>query len=322
MALFIYPRFLPAQSGLKYIFLLCRNTLQEGVNNVNVLCIRCGSLQTEATLSCTMVKAVHAVCNCMVGTGEGAVGTIDHRTVAEYKSSAGPDMYHLVVFDSGSGNIMASIYDNNTETIENYKLHQSSQDGAAVMMAMMPLLLKDDEFDENFQTYFDQRSAGYPDMKKATDAMAILCDNAYRRIKDDTCPAHIKVTLDKSGNVLRVSQGHLLSGVYTPTSVLAGEFTILAKTGKATVSAAKAAIDHRDFVGKYQLTGGRKLSILEESLVPKLIDWINSTEITGDPYRSALCTIISKATSDPEDRETLKTAILEPIFAPKRRRTA
>ena len=36
MALFIYPRFLPAQSGLKYIFLLCRNTLQEGVNNVNV----------------------------------------------------------------------------------------------------------------------------------------------------------------------------------------------------------------------------------------------------------------------------------------------
>ena len=228
---------------------------------------------TEATLSCTMVKAVHAVCNCMVGTGEGAVGTIDHRTVAEYKSSAGPDMYHLVVFDSGSGNIMASIYDNNTEAIENYKLHQSAQDGAAVMMAMMPLLLKDDEFNENFQTYFDQRSAGYPDMKKATDAMAILCDNAYRRIKDDTCPAHIKVTLDKSGNVLRVSQGHLLSGVYTPTSVLAGEFTILAKTGKATVSAAKAAIDHRDFVGKYQLTGGRKLSILEESLVPKLEDW-------------------------------------------------
>lgn len=53
-----------------------------------------------------------------------------------------------------------------------------------------------------------------------------------------------------------------------------------------------------------------------------LIDWINSTEITGDPYRSALCTIISKATSDPEDRETLKAAILEPIFAPKRRKTA
>lgn len=36
---------------------------------------------TEATLCCTMIKAVHAVCNCMTGTGEGAVGSIDHRTV-------------------------------------------------------------------------------------------------------------------------------------------------------------------------------------------------------------------------------------------------
>ena len=53
-----------------------------------------------------------------------------------------------------------------------------------------------------------------------------------------------------------------------------------------------------------------------------LIDWITSTEITGDPYKSALSTIISKATSDEEDRETLKTTILEPIFAPKRRRAS
>ena len=132
---------------------------------------------TEATLCCTVIKAVHAVCDCMSGNGEGAVGTIDHRTVAEYKSSAGPDIYHLVVFDSGSGNIMASIFDKNTETIENYKLHASERDGAAVMMALMPLLLKEDEFDEHFQAYYDQRVAGYPDMKKATESMAILCDS-------------------------------------------------------------------------------------------------------------------------------------------------
>ncbi|MBQ9167184.1 MAG: ATP-binding protein [Oscillospiraceae bacterium] len=245
---------------------------------------------TEATLCCTMIKAVHAVCNCMTGTGEGAVGSIDHRTVAEYKSSAGPDSYHLVVFDSGSGNIMASVYDKNTEAIENYKLHQSDKDGAAVMMAMMPLLLKDGEFDEYFQTYFDQRNAGYPDMKKATDAMAILCDNAYRRINDDTCPAHIKVTLEKSGNVMRVSQSHLLAGVYTPNSILAGEFTIFAKTGKVTVSAARAAIDHKDFVGKYQLTSTRKLSVLEETLVPKLEEWYIIPDEIVDICKHALNT--------------------------------
>ncbi len=228
---------------------------------------------TESTLCCTVMKAVNAVCDCMAGNGEGAVGSIDHRTVAEYKSSAGPDAYHLVVFDSGSGNIVASVYDKNLETIENYQLHSSARDGAAVMMAMMPLLLQDTEFDDNFQTYFEQRTKGYPDMTATTESMAILCDNAYRRIKDDSCPAHIKVNLDKSGNVMRVSQTQLDSGAYTPNAVLAGEFTIFAKTARVTVSAATSVIDHTDFVGKYQLTGGRKLSILEETLVPKLEDW-------------------------------------------------
>ena len=53
-----------------------------------------------------------------------------------------------------------------------------------------------------------------------------------------------------------------------------------------------------------------------------LIDWIISSEITGDIHKSALSTIISKVTSDEEDREALRTAILEPIFAPMRRRAS
>ena len=53
-----------------------------------------------------------------------------------------------------------------------------------------------------------------------------------------------------------------------------------------------------------------------------LIDWIISSEITGDVHKSALSTIISKATSDEEDREAQRTAILEPIFAPMRRRAS
>ena len=51
-----------------------------------------------------------------------------------------------------------------------------------------------------------------------------------------------------------------------------------------------------------------------------LIDWIMSAEITGDPHTSALCTIISKATADEEDRNAIITSVLEPIFAPKRKK--
>lgn len=230
--------------------------------------------KTESTLCGSVIKAVHAMCRCMNGTGEGAVGQIDtNKSVAEYKSSIGPDAYHLVVFDAASGSALASIYDKNTELIEQYVAHPSQRDGAAIFFALMPFLMSDVEFDETFQEYYDQFIAGYPDMAKATESMAILCDNAYRRIKDDTCPAHINITVDKSGNLMRVSQGQLDSGSFVPTSVTAGEFTIFAKTGPAVIKKAGVVVEHTDFVGKYPLTPGRTLSALEQSLIPKLPEW-------------------------------------------------
>ena len=230
--------------------------------------------KTESTLCGSVIKAVHAMCRCMNGTGEGAVGQIDtNKSVAEYKSSIGPDAYHLVVFDAASGSALASVYDKNTELIEQYVAHPSQRDGAAIFFALMPFLMSDMEFDETFQEYYDQFIAGYPDMAKATESMAILCDNAYRRIKDDTCPAHINITVDKSGNLMRVSQGQLDSGSFVPTSVTAGEFTIFAKTGPAVIKKAGVVVEHTDFVGKYPLTPGRTLSALEQSLIPKLPEW-------------------------------------------------
>ena len=65
----------------------------------------------------------------------------------------------------------------------------------------------------------------------------------------------------------------------------------------------------------------RKNSITDGSYgMRSLIDWIVSSEITGDVYESALYTIISKATTDEVDREALISAVLEPIFTKKRKR--
>lgn len=227
---------------------------------------------TQATLSGTVIKAVHAVCQCMNGTSEGAVGVIDHRSVAEYKSSMGADAYHLVVYDSNSGAIMASVYDKNTEVFETYTMNNSGRDGAAVMMALMPALMNDDEFKEHFDQYYDQFISGFTDLPKATESMGYLCDNAYRRIKDPGCSAHVKVNVDKSGNLMRVSQAQLDSGAFTPTSVVAGEFTIFAKTGPATIKKASIIVEHSDFVGKYEFHA-RKLNPQEQMLVPKIPEW-------------------------------------------------
>lgn len=227
---------------------------------------------TTSTLCGTVIKAVHAVCHCMDGSGEGAVGIIDHRTAAEYKSSAGADAYHLVVYDSNTGSLMASVYDSNMETFENYTLNSSGRDGAAVMMALFPMLMQDDEFKENFEAYQDELNAGYPHMDKATEYMALMCDNAYRRIKDDSCSAHVKVNVDKAGNLMRVSQTHLDSGSFTPTTVLAGEFKIFAQTGPAQIYSTTETIDHADFEGQYVLNK-RTFTPQETMLIPKLPEW-------------------------------------------------
>lgn len=77
----------------------------------------------------------------------------------------------------------------------------------------------------------------------------------------------------KSGNLLRVSPAQLDSGVFSPTDVVAGEFTIFAKTGRVVISKATNEIKHSDFEGKYVLDPSRKLSAAEQSLVPKLPEW-------------------------------------------------
>lgn len=228
---------------------------------------------TEATLCAPVIKAVHALCACQNG-GEGAVGKITSTlSVAEYKSSMGPDAYHLVVYDSGTGSLLASVYDRNTELMEQYTVHASARDGAALFFAMMPQLLEDEEFRENCKAYQEQFNSGFPDLPKATHAMAILCDNVYRRIKDSACPAHLKVNVDKSGNLMRVSRAQLDSGLYQPTEVLAGEFTIFTQNGEPMVHKPTKVIDHKDFVGQYVLDPSRKLNAMEQTLVPTLPEW-------------------------------------------------
>ena len=73
-----------------------------------------------------------------------------------------------------------------------------------------------------------QYQLGFPDINQSTNDLAILCDNAYRRVSDSSCGAHLPVNIDGSGNLMRVSTTHIDAGNFRPDSVLAGMFTILA----------------------------------------------------------------------------------------------
>ena len=228
---------------------------------------------TEATLSNTVVKAVLAYCACKDGSKPGAVGICGSKGVAEYKSASGADAYHLAVYDPGNGTVLASKYDSDTEMMETYSVGKRGQDGAAIVLAMVPALAADKEFGDNLDAFMSEYQGSFSDLKKATDLLAILCDNVYRRVSDKTCPAHLPVNIDNSGNVMRVSPTHLDSGSFAPNQVLAGEFTILAHVGATVVLEPKEAVPHSDFVGKYALNPGRGLTAYEEALVPTLAPW-------------------------------------------------
>lgn len=150
---------------------------------------------TEATISCTVAKAVMAYCACMDGSRLGAIGLCGGKGVVEYKSSAGPDIYHLAVYDPITGSALASVYDSSTEIMEVYSLGRTGRDGAAIILAMFPALDKDVEFHNSLQDFIMEYRSSFPNMNKATELMAILCDNVYRRVNDSSCVAHLKVNI-------------------------------------------------------------------------------------------------------------------------------
>ncbi len=248
---------------------------------------------TTATLCASIIKAVHALCDYMDGTSRGAVGTIDQRTVAEYKSSV-EDEYHLVVYDGNTGNVSAGVYNTKNGGIATYVMNASARDGAAVLLAMTPYFLLDEEFKEKFDAYHAERRRGYPDMEAATNLMGILCDNVYRRVKDPSCSAHLRFTAEPSGRLTRIGMASIDAGTFNPTSVIAGEFSIVARGNAVTGAGAEAVIiDRKEFSGKYQLHP-REFTLFEQALIPKLPEWYivpqevidickHANETTGKP---------------------------------------
>ena len=228
-------------------------------------------VSAEATLTSTVLKAIISYCKCMDGSSLGAVGKIDQRTVAEYKSSVDADeTYHLIVYNPDGGNIMASIYNKNTEVIIEYKLQKDKMDGAAIVMAAIPVLMNDQEFENAFYAFSEEYRLGFPDINKAAESAGLLCDNVYRRVIDTACPAHVQFKIDNGVSFARISPTHLDSKIFMPNSVNAGEFSIFTQTSVTEVYTPAAATDHGDFVGQYKLNTARTLTIFEQQLVPVL----------------------------------------------------
>lgn len=204
----------------------------------------------------------------------GAIGSQTNTyTLAEYPSRTGE--LHVVVYNPANGKFTAGKYSMPPDTENSpgkYVFKDSQNTGAALLFALMPTLLSDEEFNEKYQQLKEDRAAGYPDMDETVKTAAVLCDNAYRRIRySDALPTGgIRTDISPNGVIPLLKPLALQTGAYAPTEIIHGAFQVL-KPGNIKKKA--EVIAKVDFTGQYILSPGRVLTPEEELTVPVLPDW-------------------------------------------------
>ena len=205
----------------------------------------------------------------------GAIGSQTNTyTVAEYPSRTGE--LHVVVYNPANGKFIAGKYTvppDTENTPEKYVFKDSENTGTALLFALMPTFLSDEEFNEKYQQLKEYRAAGYPDMDEAAETAAVLCDNAYRRIRysDTLATGGIRTDIAPNGVIPLLKPLALQTGTYAPTEIIHGAFQVL-KPGNTFKKKAEV-IAKADFVGQYILSPARVLTPEEELTVPVLPDW-------------------------------------------------
>lgn len=247
----------------------------------NIASKYCTQPQKRSTLHAATLQAVLTYMELKEPAGGksaeelGAIGSQTNTyTVAEYPSRTGE--LHVVVYNPANGKFIAGKYTVPPDTEnspEKYVFKDSENTGTALLFALMPTFLSDEEFNEKYQQLKEYRAAGYPDMDEAAETAAVLCDNAYRRIRysDTLATGGIRTDIAANGVIPLLKPLALQTGTYAPTEIIHGAFQVL-KPGNTFKKKAEV-IAKADFMGQYVLSPARVLTPEEELTVPVLPDW-------------------------------------------------
>lgn len=240
----------------------------------------CTQAKMQCTLHASILRAVLAYMDLdepLNGSEpEGAIGSQGNDfTVAEYPSHMGE--LHVVVFNRLTGKFIAGRYnkpvDRSAEP-NRYVLKEGENSGAALLFALLPTALADEEFNEYYQELKRHRRDDYSDLETAAQTAAVLCDNLYRRLRyGDTLPpaCALRNEIPNSGVVSPLKTMMVDNGTYAPTNSIAGSFKVLLPGGQTRRP--HVMIKREDFIGKYPLSESRTLTSNEELSVPSLPDW-------------------------------------------------
>lgn len=182
----------------------------------------------------------------------------------------------MVIYNRTNGKFIAGIYPKpiDAETIsDQYLLKEDKNSGAALLFALLPTIMQDDEFNEYYQELKKHRDNGYTDIEEAVKTAAVLCDNIYRRLRYGTSLSTGGIPNDtpSNGAIPKLKPFAVQQGTYAPTNTLFGTFQVLIPG--STTKRNWEAIAKEDFVNKYVLSESRILTPQEELTVPTLEPW-------------------------------------------------
>lgn len=236
------------------------------------------SSSTMSTISSTVLNMTLCILNTRahkpecntLAIGESANG----KGIVEYHRYNNSQV-DLVAYEPEDGSVIALCYDEDSKHSENYVLG-GNRDGKAILAAMWPTLMTDSEFEETFKSLEKEYKEGFSDKDTAVNLFAILSDNVYRRVKEEGGSASVYLDIPETGTISKMKNVSILSGVYSPESIIEGEFAIFDSSEATVVSPSapkKKARTVEDLEGKYIINPARKFSEEEKNLIPHLESW-------------------------------------------------
>lgn len=199
-------------------------------------------------------------------TFQSAIGTQGDKIIAEYKTHMGET--HVVIFNRVNGKFSAGRFEHPDSSPQIYTIKESGNTGSALFFALMPIALEEEEFQNYYNKLVSCRNDAYANIKLASEAAFILCDNLYRRIESaNTIENGISISIPGTKNIPQLTSLNIKRGIYIPKQVLFGTFQILVSKCPESI-----VIKHEDFCAKYSFSE-RTFREKEKGMIPELESW-------------------------------------------------
>jgi MoxR-like ATPase len=173
-----------------------------------------------------VINAVHEYIELLDGSSKfGAVGRNGNNIYIE-RSRRNSNSVQLLVYNKTTGVCKACNYNINENKVDPYQLNgprkPSGERGTAIFVALLPVILEDNEAIKLFNEYRLNKDEAKGIDEKSIKLMATLCDNIYQRV----ITGAIKLDIEEYTALMRLSIDDVLSGEVYPNNILLGEFNI------------------------------------------------------------------------------------------------